>query len=129
VLPVGYGTLLLSTEAALKLMRFVFVSLGLTACGAAPTCEPLTDGAWTADGSAFGMAMGMTLTMSADDCTFTVGGWDMEMGPMPTGGSLDGASVVLDGDAFWASCVGDVAGSGSMSGVCEEDGSTWTMSM
>jgi len=103
------------------------LALVLTACGGAPTCDPLPDGAWTASGAAFGMTMGMSLTMAAEGCTFTVGGWDMEMGAMPTGGSLDGAEVVLDGDAYWASCVGDVAADGAMDGVCEEDGSAWSM--
>lgn len=111
-------------------MRVFAIVLCLAACdGATPeSCTALSDGEWTFDGPAMGMAMGATVSMDAEQCEFTFSGWSMEMSSLPIGGTVDGTTVTLDGDAHWSSCTGTVADDGaSAEGTCADDGSGFTM--
>lgn len=101
--------------------------VGLAGCGD-PECTALVDGEWTMDGAAFGMEMIGVVTMDAAACSFTLGEWNMQMGSLPTGGTVRGDAVEFDGDEFWQKCSGTVSADGaSITGACD-DGSDLTMS-
>lgn len=94
-----------------------------TTTGAA--CTELTSGTWTADGLAFGMAMGVVLEMDVAGCSFTLTDWSMSMGgDLPESGTVDGDQVTLAGPtSYWASCTGTAAADGtSIDGTCADDG-------
>lgn len=84
-------------------------------------CTTPSEGAWTMNGSCFGMAMGGTLTVEADDCSFTFSDWDMAMS-VPSGGTVSGDTVNFTG-AGWDDCSGTTDGT-SMTGACG-DGCTY----
>lgn len=68
------------------------------------------------------------VTMNEEDCNFTFSNWDMVMDDLPSGGALDGASVVLDGlNSYWSSCVGEATDEQNVSGTCEDDGAAFVM--
>lgn len=95
-----------------------------------PACQALTNGAWVGSGAAFGMAMGVTLTLDSDTCAFTLTDWDMVMGSLPDGGTVDGDTVTLSGDdAYWSTCVGEATGGTTIDGVCSEDGAAFTLAL
>lgn len=108
------------------LLTFLLVGCGTAATDtptddtdASAACVVLSDGPWTANGTCFGMRMTTTLTMDASGCTFTLTGWDMEMGtPNPTGGEVADHTVSLDGDA-WSTCTAQAAGPRRVTGTCE----------
>lgn len=84
-----------------------------------PACDTsLATGTYQADGTCFGMAMSVDLTLGTDVCTFTLGNWNMIMGPMPTGATLSGTDVALTGSG-WTDCTGTVA-AGSITGTCTD---------
>jgi len=95
------------------------------------SCSALMDGPYNADGASMGMTMGTVLTMDAVACTFTLTEWDMVMGSIPDSGSIDGDTVTLGGeDAYWSSCTGTVDANGmAASGVCDDDGADWSLTM
>jgi len=93
-----------------------------------PACVALTSGRWEGSGPAFGMAMGVDLTMDEADCSFTLTNWSMDMGPIADAGTVDGEEVTLAGpDDYWSSCTGTVEDAGSVSGVCTEDGAAFEL--
>ena len=92
---------------------------------ASAACNARTSGRWTADGACFGMPMKVDLAWDQGFCTFTLDNWDMEMGPMPTGGTLDGSSVTLAGSGSWPTCTGTATGD-SLAGTCE-GGCGWSL--
>ncbi len=94
----------------------------------AAACEPLTSGDWRFSGSAFGMDMLGKLQSDAAACTFTLGDWNMEMGEMPTGGTVSGSDVTLTGNGFWSSCAGTIVAPDQIQGDCG-DGSTFAMQL
>jgi hypothetical protein len=107
-------------------MRWWIAAFALAGCKG-DDCVALADGDWTVDGAAFGMLMTGTVAMNADDCTFEFTAWDMPMDSLPTGGSIDGTDVQLDGDSFWKSCSGTVADDATRAdGTCE-NGDDWSM--
>lgn len=92
-------------------------------------CTTLMDGDWTFDGSSVGMAMGVAVAMDAEGCSFTLADWTMDMGSVPTGGTIEGDQVTLAGDDPWPTCTGTVNAEGdSAEGGCD-DGTTWMMSV
>jgi hypothetical protein len=119
--------------------RPALLLLALTACGTAgdatdegvdtdvvdtqvgSACTVLKDGTWDASGTCFGMRMSTTLTFDAASCTFTLTDWDMEMEtPNPTGGSVDGDAVSLDGEPWATSCTATASAPNRFTGTCEE---------
>ncbi len=95
-----------------------------------PTCQALTEGVWVADGAAFGMAMGVTLTLDASTCAFTLTNWSMIMGTLPDGGTIDGDTVTLTGsDPYWTTCSGEAVGGTAIDGVCSDDGAAFTLEL
>ncbi len=107
-------------------MRAGWLLAVLVGCtGEAGDCTALTDGTWTLDGTAIGMAMTATVTMDVEGCSFTFSEWSMAM-VVPDGGVIDGATVTLTGDGF-DDCTGEVAEDGTVEGACG-DGGTFTMS-
>lgn len=100
------------------------------AIGAGDECTALVDGDWTASGSAFGMAMGMTVAMDVEGCTFTIDDWSMAMGSLPDAGQVNMDEVGLSSadDSYWATCTGTVNEDGTeASGVCSGDGGAWSL--
>jgi hypothetical protein len=96
-----------------------------------PPCVTLVDGAWYGAGSAFGMRMGVTLTMDVDQCSFTLTDWSMDMGPIADAGTIDGDEVTLSGpNDYWATCVGTAAEDGeSVDGACSADGAAFNLKL
>ncbi len=95
------------------------------------SCTVLESGTWTVTGAAWGMGdnpMDGDVTMNEDDCNFTFSNWDMVMDDLPSGGALDGASVVLDGlNSYWSSCTGEASDEKNVAGTCEDDGAEFVM--
>lgn len=89
----------------------------LAGCGA-PPCEGPAPGPWTASGSCFGVARTMTTSVDEELCTVSFHDWATATGDEPTGGSITGDTVALEGGAF-AGCVGDL-GSTSIIGACDD---------
>ncbi|MEQ1506714.1 MAG: hypothetical protein ABMB14_31090 [Myxococcota bacterium] len=90
-------------------------------------CTRLTEGMWSADGPAFGMAMTAMLTVDAVGCQFTLSDWDMAM-DAPEGGSVSGDQVTFTGDAYWQSCTGTASSDGvSVAGACADDGAQFDL--
>lgn len=96
-----------------------------------PPCVTLVDGDWYGAGAAFGMKMGVTVTMNADDCSFTLTDWSMDMGPIADAGTIDADEVTLSGpDPYWSSCVGTADADGeSVDGVCSDDGAAFNLAL
>ncbi len=91
-------------------------------------CTELTSGRWEGSGAAFGMAMGVDLTMDAESCSFTLTNWSMDMGPIADAGAVDGDEVTLSGpDDYWATCVGTAESVTLVSGVCSDDGAAFEL--
>jgi hypothetical protein len=66
------------------------------------------------------------VTMNAEDCTFTLGNWDMVMDDLPSGGAVDGDQVQLDGlNSYWRSCTGTATDEANAAGTCSDDGAEW----
>jgi hypothetical protein len=101
----------------------------LAGCGGGGECTALVDGPWTFDGAAGGgMEMTGEITMDADACKFTIGAWEMEMTNTPSGGSIEGDQLTLEGDDIPEDCVGTVNADGTaVTGACA-DGSAFSMS-
>jgi hypothetical protein len=93
--------------------------------GADPTCAGFSTGRAAVSGSCFGMAMEADLTLDAATCAYTLSGWSMDHGGLPTGGAIDGATLTLTGTG-WEGCAGDAA-AGEATGLCS-DGCAWTLS-
>ncbi len=111
-------------------MRVVTLSIAFAGCGekGPVSCTALEDGEWTVEGDAMGMPMGATVTMDAEACSFTLSGWSMEMLSLPTGGSVDGTSISMEGDAHWSSGTATLSEDGSSAeGSCDDDGTSFTM--
>lgn len=110
---------------------WVFVlGFALAGCsGGSGECTALEDGEWAFDGAAIGMAMGGTVTMDVDGCTFEISEWTMAMSDLPTGGEVVGDEVTLTGeDAYWSTCTGKVDSAGkAVSGACADDDAEFTM--
>jgi hypothetical protein len=105
-----------------------FAALGCQG-GNEEECTPVVEGAYTFDGTSMGMAMGAAVTVDASGCAFSIVEWTMPMASLPSGGTVAGDEVALSGDdAYWSTCTGTIDPSGeSADGVCDEDGSTWSM--
>jgi hypothetical protein len=88
-----------------------------------PACTALTDGEWDGGGSALGMTMGVTLTMDATACTFTLTNWSMNMGDMPDAGTLDGDTVTMGSSSYWSGCEGTVDSAEQFAGSCADGAS------
>lgn len=96
--------------------------------GTADGCTALTDGDWSATGSAFAMTMSVTVTMDAGACAFTFSDWSAGMGhPVPDGGTVQGDQVTFTGDV-WEGCVGTAADAETISGECDDAGGSFEMS-
>ena len=95
----------------------------------APACVALVDGAWSGSGAAFGMRMGVTLTMDSEGCSFTLTDWDMDMGPIADAGTVADDQVTLSGpDSYWATCTGTATADGtSVDGLCADDGAAFAL--
>lgn len=94
-------------------------------------CVALQDGDWSVQGPAFGMRMGMVVTMDVESCSFTITDWSMQMGSMPDGGTVEGSTVTLGSatDTYWGSCAGDMDADGTeANGQCADDAAGWSMS-
>lgn len=113
-----------------RLLLLAAVATGCAGGDGGGECTSLVDGAWTLGGDALGMEMGATVTMDVAGCTFTISDWSMEMGSLPSGGSVSGAEVTLTGDDdYWATCTGTVSDDGtSVEGACD-DGSAFSMAV
>jgi len=90
-------------------------------------CDPITDGRWTVDGPAFGMEMEVDLVSDYALCTFDLGNWSMQMGPMPEGGTIAADIITFDGNAYWQTCSGTLTGGTEITGVCTGDGANFLM--
>lgn len=99
------------------------------------TCTALESGTWYAAGAAFGMPSGSTemtveLAMDAEACTFTLGSWNMDMGPLADFGAIDVEAITLSGPTdYWDSCTGTAADSGTATGTCNEDGGAFELTL
>lgn len=99
------------------------VSWGCGGDGPGPEeCAAPTAGAWSWNGTCFGMVMSSTVSLGTDGCAFTVGDWDMAMSA-PDGGTVSGDEVELDWTGK-SDCVGTSDGD-RLEGACG-DGCTWT---
>ncbi|MEZ4236867.1 MAG: hypothetical protein R3F59_12075 [Myxococcota bacterium] len=107
------------------LVLFALPALSLVACsgGGKDGCTAPAEGAWTMDGSCFGMEMSASVALDADGCSFTFSDWDMAM-DVPAGGTVTGTDVALTGDG-WDDCTGTTDGA-TISGTCG-DGCTFDM--
>lgn len=111
------------------MIRTFVAMVVLAGCGGGGDCTALADGSWTFDGAAGGgMEMTGDVTMDADACTFTIDNWSMEMTNLPSGGSIEGDQLTLDGAEIPDGCVGTVNADGTgVTGACA-DGSAFSMS-
>ena len=111
----------------------LLASLFIVACGPATSgegegegdCTEMMPGPWSAGGSAFGMDMNTTTTVSG--CTATFSDWDMAMS-VPEGATISGSDVTFTG-AGWDDCTGTLSDDGmEITGECS-DGSVLEMAM
>ena len=103
-------------------VRRTIAWFGLVGCGGGAECEALSTGRYTADGSAFGMAMEVVVTLDEEGCGFTFSEWSMAMTDLPSGGLVAGTTVTLLGSAAWESCTGEVDADGGVQGTCGDGG-------
>lgn len=108
-------------------MRWFVFAMWLWGCNGGKegegSCDPMTEGSWTMDGSCLGMPMPASLTLEDGECSFTLSDWTMPM-DVPAGGTVSGSEVTLTG-AGWTECTGTLDGE-SVVGSCP-DGCDFTL--
>ncbi len=97
-----------------------------TTAGTGGSCTALQDGSWSTNGACFSMMMTTTLAFDATTCDFTLTGWSMDMGnPNPTGGTVSGDTVTLQGTS-WSDCTGTISKGGkAIDGTCASSSCAW----
>jgi hypothetical protein len=73
------------------------------------------------------MQMTADLAFDLPTCHFGLSNWSMQMGDLPTGGTVAADQVTMTGSNYWQSCVGTLVGGNQITGTCSQDGADFQL--